>query len=197
MEHSRGLKLTVLVLLSVSLVIAPLSALAQWPAGNTVGASSQVADRSPRAIESIQDITLDHDGTMRGQVVDERGAAVVKARVEIRHLQKKVATTTTDENGEFAISGLRGGLHSVTADGKRTFYRLWKSGTAPPATSDAALIVADGQVQRGQFGGYRSGFGRLEYPLLDRSEVRGLLFIPAIVVGALIIMKNKPVRASS
>jgi hypothetical protein len=52
-----------------------------------------------------------------------------------------VATTVTDQSGNFSISGLRGGLHAVEAAGAVHLRRFWTAEAAPPAANLKAMLV--------------------------------------------------------
>ena len=61
-----------------------------------------------------------------------------------------ISSTKTDEQGMFAISGLRGGLHQIVAGGEVRTIRLWAEGTAPPIAKQGLLMVRQQTVMRGQ-----------------------------------------------
>ena len=60
-----------------------------------------------------------------------------------------IATSTTNDRGEFVVTGLRGGVyHLSTAQGETT-VRAWAEGTAPPATQQGILVVDGDSTVRG------------------------------------------------
>ncbi|HCA59766.1 MAG TPA: hypothetical protein DEP46_17500, partial [Blastocatellia bacterium] len=52
-------------------------------------------------------------GTVSGQVQDELGAAVVGATVTVVNPEGRVRTLTTNQRGEFTVSGLVPGIYTV------------------------------------------------------------------------------------
>jgi hypothetical protein len=99
---------------------------------------------------TISDVALSEGSVLRGQVVDPQGAPLRNQPVAVRQLERTVATTRTDLDGRFSVSGLPGGVYQIiTPDGFGVF-RLWAPRTAPPAAQQAALIVAGQQMVRGQ-----------------------------------------------
>jgi hypothetical protein len=96
------------------------------------------------------DVALRPGGVLVGQVVNQQGAARPNATVSVRSGNFEVVRTTTDAEGVFAAKGLRGGQYEIlTVDGSRT-CRLWAADTAPPAAREAALVISDEHVVRGQ-----------------------------------------------
>lgn len=105
-----------------------------------------------RAEPAVTDVALAAGGTFRGQVVDQQGLPLAGAKVSLRQLQTEVAATTTDADGNFSVSELPGGVYLVMAGPTSGLYRLWSPGTAPPGANDSAMLVAGGNLMRGQGG---------------------------------------------
>ena len=188
MKYSRRFKLVVLVLMTFGLVM---------PASVVQAENSDSSEPVARQkTVEIKDVALDADGTFRGQVVDTRGSGMSQKAVEIHFLDQLVARTTTDQEGYFAISGLSGGTYQVSVAAETVMYRFWASQTAPPAVSNAALIVSPEDIRRGQFGGYASNFGKPVTGFLSGNAVAAMTVIPVLVAGGVVIAKNKPVRFS-
>jgi len=108
----------------------------------------QMATSAPNT--PVSDIALRNGGVLIGQVVAPQGSGLPDSPVSIAHNGKKLATSKTDKQGRFAFSGLRGGLHQVTAPDCQLSCRLWQPGTAPPAAQQGAVVVSGGQTVRGQ-----------------------------------------------
>jgi hypothetical protein len=99
---------------------------------------------------TFTDVALAEGGTLRGVVINAEGEALPQAKVSVLHDGKQIATTTTNEQGQFRVAQLRGGIHQVVAGEGTSVYRLWAPETAPPSATQQAMVVADGGVQRGQ-----------------------------------------------
>jgi hypothetical protein len=96
------------------------------------------------------DVALREGGVLVGQVVDTHGAGVGGTEVSVRQGAKEPVATKTRPDGSFAVKGLRGGVYQLAAADGHGVYRLWTAGTAPPAASNEALLVAGKDVVRGQ-----------------------------------------------
>ena len=59
-----------------------------------------------------------------------------------------MATATTDQEGQFSISGLQGGMYQVVVGQEMKFYRMWAPDTAPPGARQSVPLVAGGQSAR-------------------------------------------------
>jgi hypothetical protein len=105
-----------------------------------------------QSIPEVQDVALARGGLLNGQVVDAKGAAMKAVPVSVWFENQQVAATVTNENGQFSVNGLRGGVHQVTAAQGSGVYRLWTAEAAPP-TAKAGNVVVPGQtIVRGQNG---------------------------------------------
>jgi hypothetical protein len=113
---------------------------AAWAAGQRPAGNEQ----------RVVDVALDAGGLFQGQVVDPDNVATVACEVVLLRNGQEVARTTTDREGRFSVSGLRGGVYQVMAGGGGGVYRLWAPGTAPPSAGSSALVIA-GDVVRGQW----------------------------------------------
>jgi hypothetical protein len=102
------------------------------------------------AVPAAMDIALGQGGTLQGQVLSPEGAPVSEANVLVWYQNANVATTKTNAKGEFAISGLHDGAHFVEVGGQVVNARLWKQGTAPPASKSNVMFVSDAKVARAQ-----------------------------------------------
>ncbi|REJ93930.1 MAG: carboxypeptidase regulatory-like domain-containing protein, partial [Planctomycetota bacterium] len=123
---------------------------------------------------SIRDVTLDQDGSLRGQLLDQHSAAKAGTRVELVQRGDVVAASTIDAEGNFRFAGLSGGLYQVRTAQASRLVRAWRAGTAPPHARNGLLLVADGQTVRGNFGGITDGVFRAE-------EWRSMIALGAVI----------------
>jgi hypothetical protein len=110
------------------------------------------AAAAPQHSVAVADVALSKDGGLHGRVVDAHGAPVAQTPVVIRANGVDVEAVTTDRNGNFAASNLRGGVYQLVAHENVQSYRLWAPGTAPPSAPSQATLVAGAPVYRGQDG---------------------------------------------
>jgi len=99
----------------------------------------------------IVDVALHDGGILVGQVIDAQRLPISSQQVVVRLQAKKIATVTTDQQGRFAIRGMRSGTYTIeTTNGSGTF-QLWAPNTAPPSAQSVAAIVSQRDVvMRGQ-----------------------------------------------
>ena len=97
-----------------------------------------------------RDVELTGDGTLRGQIYTSEGHVVENATVELRYQGTTVARAVTGANGDFAVTGVRGGAHDLSVGAATTSVRLWKNGTAPAGSVDNLVVAGDESVVRGQ-----------------------------------------------
>lgn len=112
-------------------------------------ATPHVAEQS---LSTPKDVALGAGGSLRGQVVNGQGNPVAGTRVVLVKDSQLVSMVETDRNGQFTASNLTGGVYQIATQEGVGVYRLWAANTAPPAAEQSALLVADGQVVRGQGG---------------------------------------------
>ncbi len=129
-------------------------------------------------VRPSNDVALGPGGLLTGQVVDENGVAQAGVPVVVQQGQQLVVRTATDDHGQFLAQGLRGGQHQIVTPAGPVAYRFWAANTAPPAAKDAAIVVANREVVRGQMG-YGPGGAWLGW-------VRAHPYITAGVIGAAI-----------
>ena len=99
---------------------------------------------------AVPDVALGAGGTLQGQVVDVQGQPLGRIAVALRHRDREVARTISDESGRFRLTGLRGGVYGICVGQTAMVFRLWVSNTAPPSARPAALLVAGDQQMLGQ-----------------------------------------------
>jgi len=97
----------------------------------------------------VRDVELAGDGVLNGRLSTANGAAIGSTAVLLRQGKSTVAKTTSQVDGSFQFTSLRGGMYSVAAAGNVTHVRLWSNRTAPPSATEGVLLVA-GNVHRGQ-----------------------------------------------
>ncbi len=101
-------------------------------------------------VSSARDIELSAEGYLQGQVYTSEGRPVENAAVELRYHGNTVASAMTGANGDFAITGVRGGAHDLAVGSMTSPVRLWKYGTAPAGTPEGVVVAANEDVVRGQ-----------------------------------------------
>ena len=143
--------------------------------------TAQAAETTPaKAVEPAPvavDVSLAQGGLLQGQVVDAQGAALKGAPVSIWFENQQIAQTVANENGQFSVGGLRGGVHHVVAGEGYGMFRLWTAQAAPPSAQSAATVVSGEKVVRGQNGQMIGSF--LRSPVLWA----GLAYTAGHVVG--------------
>ena len=122
--------------------------------GGALSAADQPKENVRDAVQTqaVADVALGAQGVLVGHVVDEQGRPLDGASVQVAFGGTVVAQTVADQNGRFAVQGLRGGQHRILAGKTQQIVRLWVAQTAPPAAKNSALIVNTPNVVRGQLG---------------------------------------------
>lgn len=155
------------------------------PAPAALGIQPATDDQS-----SIRDIALRSGGLLTGQVLDAKLRPSAGAQVTIRGTDATVATTQSDTNGTFAVTGLRGGIHQIVTPTGNVLCRFWAPGTAPPCAVDQIAMIDDQTVVRGQAGPqFRQGFhddvkAIAKHPLLLGGLIAAAIAIPAALRNA-------------
>ncbi|MDA0834504.1 MAG: carboxypeptidase-like regulatory domain-containing protein [Planctomycetota bacterium] len=103
---------------------------------------------------TIHDVALAEGGVLNGVVRDAEGNPLNGAAVAIRQGNEVIASTISDENGEFIIEDLNGGVYVVNAGQSQGVYRLWTEDTAPPSAQTIVdMVSVDEDLVRGQYPG--------------------------------------------
>lgn len=97
-----------------------------------------------------RDVELTGDGTLHGQIYTSEGRVVQKCEFELRYQGTTVAQAVTGDNGDFTITGVRGGAHDLAVGSTTTSIRLWKNGTAQTGALDRLVFAAKENIVRGQ-----------------------------------------------
>jgi hypothetical protein len=105
----------------------------------------------------LADVALQQGGLLVGSVVDQQGVAQPGTEVAVQYRDAEIARTVTDENGVFAVQGLRGGQYRIATNQGVTGVRAWSPETAPPSALQAARVVQGDQLVRGNFMGMSTG----------------------------------------
>jgi len=131
------------------------------------------------AMPSVTDVRLDTQGVFRGGVVDAQGTALAGVQVDLYQSNQRIGETKTDAQGQFALAGLRTGVHVVTAAGQVRPVRVWTERIAPPAAANGLLVVADAQTARGQSGLYQ---WVSEHYILTACGVAAAIAVPCALI---------------
>ena len=150
---------------SISAVLAGLLSV-----GTPLMASEPVQINTVEEVRAF-DVVLHSGGVVHGTVLNTEGQPVSGVAVNILHHEATVATTVSNEDGKFAVKGLRNGAHIIEVGAKQQAVRLWGSNTAPPAAIENVAIVVNEEAVRGQMLGGTGG--------LLRSNIGGIVLIGA------------------
>jgi hypothetical protein len=147
-----------------------------------------VSADGPSTRPPVTDLALRDGGFLAGQVVDPQGVPLAKVRVSIQDEQgQEVVATVTDQQGRFAVAGLRGGVYPIVTPQARRIYRLWAPGTAPPSAQQGAMIVS-GDTIRGA-GGQGGLTSFLTNPLVIGGAVATAIAVPVAIHNS---NRNRP-----
>ncbi len=144
---------------------------------NAFAASTQL---SRPASTAVRDVALHDGGSLTGQVLDVSGTPVSGTAVAVIGQSGPVASTQTNADGRFAISGVKAGVYEVATTNGVTVCRLWAPRTAPPAAQSDALVVHGNTVVRGGHGG-GGVIGFLSNPWVLGGIVAAAIAIPLIL----------------
>lgn len=131
--------------------------------GSPLLAGEPVQIRSTEEIR-YSDVVLQNGGILQGTILNTEGQPISGAKVNILHEENTVAGTFSNEDGKFAVKGLRNGAHVIEVSSKLQPVRLWGADAAPPAAIEDVAIVVDEEAVRGQMfggGGFIAGGGGL------------------------------------
>jgi hypothetical protein len=149
-------------------------------AGEQVSKNQVVVARSA-ATTAPTDVALQEGGALTGQVVNTAGQPKAFAPVSLVTGGKEIARATTDSQGQFRISSLKGGVYQVSTSGSQNVYRFWAPRTAPPASINGLNLVSGQEVLRGQMGGGPfSAMGQwiAEHPIITAGAIATAIAIP-------------------
>ena len=179
MIRAKPYRTMLVVLIAIGIVAPPASVQADHRSSPTSSAAAAKKDAPV-----VRDVELREGGILKGQLVNASGAPLAEQAIQLVRDEQVVATSQTDEAGDFEITGLAGGTYLIDAQQTKAAVRLWTHGTAPPAAADGTLLVAPSQTLRGRFDGPGNG-------LLRYDEAGVLVAIPLIIGGGAVFQKDK------
>jgi hypothetical protein len=98
----------------------------------------------------VQDVALNAQGQLAGQLLNASGQAVPNTKIEVQQNGKLVAISQTSPRGLFVVDRLKAGIYQIHSDQTARVYRVWTADAAPPAAESQVLLVNDGRVVRGK-----------------------------------------------
>ncbi len=128
-----------------------------------------------------QDVALQAGGVLTGQVVDTAGQPQSMVPVSVRTGGQEIARVTTDQQGQFRVASLKGGVYHVATNGNQGVYRFWAPQTAPPASTSGLNLVSGQDVMRGQMGGgpfTSMGQWIAEHPIITAGAIATAIAVP-------------------
>ena len=136
------------------------------------------------------DYLLGQEGVLAGCVINHGGLPVSGLPVQVLHENHVIATARSDENGQFAVRGLRNGQHSVKLGASNQPVRFWSNTAAPPSAMSRMTIVIDEEVVRGQLNGVPAGG-------ISGADILGLTLFGGAAAGTFVsTLANDPEPAS-
>ena len=105
--------------------------------------------QAAQAAATANDVRLDSNGRLIGQVVTTEGRAAAGIEVQAWKQGKMAGRTVSNERGVFVLPGLTGGLHQLMTESGGGVFRVWPANSAPPIAKPNALLI-QGAVVRGQ-----------------------------------------------
>lgn len=100
----------------------------------------------------VRDVRLSEDGTFSLQLVDPQGNGISNVLVQLNYDGRKIAEGSSDQSGRLQFTGLRPGIHALTAGAGVEAVRLWAADTAPSTAVERLAVVSDERIVRGQPG---------------------------------------------
>jgi hypothetical protein len=147
--------------------------------GSCLPQSLLSAELKAGSMDVVNDVALLEGGVLVGQVVDSQGLPLSNVSVSVKQGAMVRAMATTNEKGVFQARGLQGGVYQVVAPGSRGVYRLWASGSAPPAAKQGMRLVNGGGAARGR--GAMSVSSIFRDPLIMGGIVATAIAVPIAV----------------
>jgi len=114
----------------------------------------QAKNTNPTKPSSLQlrNVELSEDGQLHGQVLTKSGVAGI-GTVKVhgsKDGQTAAQAVETDEQGRFAVKGLKTGTCVFTVGDDTFACRVWNHGTAPPKSLQTIAVVPTSGVVLGQ-----------------------------------------------
>jgi hypothetical protein len=158
----------ILVSMLVLSLLAPASASAAAPAD---------------VPQHAADIALAAGGEFRGRVLDRNGRPSSDCEIRISHGRQCVACVRSGQQGEYVVTGLRGGLHSIATPDGATLCRFWAPGSAPPHAAQQLLLVSGDAALRGNCDKRYAVSGMLSNPWLLIAAGAVAIAVPVALNG--------------
>lgn len=114
------------------------------PAGHALGI------QPPREAAAIWDVRLGENGLLRGRMVDLDGRAVPGETIQLRRSGRTLAEVASSKGGEFAFSGVAGGVYQIHFAPYTVNCRAWTAAAAPPVAKDQLVVLSAPPAVRGQ-----------------------------------------------
>ena len=132
---------------------------------------------------AIADVSLEVGGRLHGQVLDANGVPTADSLVKVSFQNQPVAETRTNSNGEFQVTGLRGGVHAVASERGVALCRFWAPDTAPPEAPSRILLVDGDTLVRGKSCGQHRLAHALSNPWLLIGVAAVAIAVPVALNG--------------
>lgn len=137
------------------------------------------------------DVALSNDGMLKGSVLTAEAQPISGATIEILHGDRKVASVVSDEEGQFAVKGLRNGAHVIQCANVQQPVRFWTTtAAAPPAAIRSVSLVVNENTVRGQQGTGGPALGNL----VPYAVIGGVI---GVVVGTTLDESGYPAAPAS
>jgi hypothetical protein len=103
----------------------------------------------------MTDVALRAGGELVGFRIGADGGGMSETVVVVHQIlhetpKPEPIKTSTDADGRFSITGLRGGVYYIESENGAACCRLWAPGTAPPKARDLIVLTDDDPVVRGK-----------------------------------------------
>jgi hypothetical protein len=141
---------------TLGMIFTPAVAFAEQPAiarfqpSETITQPIPTAAATVTAAFNVSDVSLESDGTLRGQAVTAQGQPLANQAIALDNGVTQT-TVSTDSQGQFQFDGVRGGAYRVQVADQTQFIRAWTDGTAPPSASRGLMVVEGGPTILGQY----------------------------------------------
>src|SRR4051812_29367306 len=90
---------------------------------------------------SVLDLKLNQDGVLTGRTINHEAVAATGVKVVVKQGDSEIAQSVTDDEGNFAVKGLKAGVYQVGSGATVGVYRVWSEKTAPPSAMPHCLLI--------------------------------------------------------
>lgn len=130
--------------------LSPLVPVLAHPAG---APQASVANRQTAVAQlNYQDLSLNQNGLLMGQVLDPQGKPIASAKVWLLDGVGQPTAAQTDRSGRFAYQQVKPGVYYLQTGNQVRVCRVWTHRAAPPKSLASLLMVADESTVRAQMG---------------------------------------------